>query len=199
MNRKYVGILILLLILVVTVSSCGNQTNAPSGGPPDPGPEETPAPVEVEKITFTTGELTVVVPKDWTVAGANETMDGYVQEDAKLDTIYLVKNMETEMDVFSKPGIQINYYDENVVMVGACKDFYENTADLDPIELENYTWEGYTGESMGYPLAILFANKENGGEDQFQVAVWMEMSSGDKITLQDEDVLEILASIKPAK
>jgi hypothetical protein len=52
---------------------------------------------------------------------------------------------------------------------------------------------------MGYPLAILFANKENGGEDQFQVAVWMEMSSGDKITLQDEDVLEILASIKPAK
>ena len=99
MNRKYVGILILLLILVVTVSSCGNQTNAPSGGPPDPGPEETPAPVEVEKITFTTGELTVVVPKDWTVAGANETMDGYVQEDAKLDTIYLVKNMETVFEL----------------------------------------------------------------------------------------------------
>lgn len=194
-------LLIFLLVVIVAITSCtkptGEEQSQQQSSPEEPATEQTPQ--AIEKVTFTTGEVTVTLPESWTATGANETMDGYIQEDASLSSIYLVKNMESEMDVFRNPGIQINYYNKDTQMRGVGKDFYENTADLDPLELDNYTWTGYTGESMGAPLAILFANYEKGEEDQFQVAVWFDMGGDDKITLEDDDVLEILSSIQPAK
>ena len=63
------------------------------------------------------------------------------------------------------------------------------------IKTEDYTWEGFTAKSLGYPIAILFTEV---GDKQIQVSITLE--NGDqKITLEDDDVLAILEGIKIKK
>lgn len=191
-TTKRLRILTALLVVVAAVSTAcgGDSTSSEESGRAESSQQ-------IETVPFTTGEMSIEVPPGWSVRGANDSMDGYVDETARMDLIYLVKNGDGEVDVFANPGFQVTYYDESVSMMGADKSMYEDTADLDPIELDNYTWTGFTGENFGKPLAILFANPDQGDGDQFQVAVWLDMGDGQKITLEDEDVLTILSSIKP--
>lgn len=198
-NRKQFIAVLLALLIVLTASACG-KSEAPTKAS-EPAVQETTtteaAPVE-EKVVFSTGTVKVNVPQDWIVIGANETMDGYNDKEANINGIYLCKGAKSDMDVFDFPGIQVTYYGANTIMLGATKDFYENTKDVDPINLDNYEWSGFSAESMGAPLTILFANPDDGEGDQFQVAVWQEMG-GKTIALDDADVLEIISSIQPAK
>lgn len=181
---------LLVLVVAIVLGACGSDPS------PDSAPSEKPS--EVEVTSFTTGEVSLEVPSGWTVVGANESMDGYDDEDEPLHRVYVVKSGEGEPDAFSNPGIQVTYFDEDVSMVEVSKGMYENTRDLDPISLDNYTWTGFAGESLGKPLAILVANPGQDDADQFQTAVWLNMGDGQEITLDDEDVLAILSSIQPA-
>jgi hypothetical protein len=184
-------VVVMTAVLALMVSSCGGDSAT------DPSSDKAADKVQVDSVTFTTGELSVDVPEGWSVRGANESMDGYVDESERLDLIYLVKSTDAEPDAFSNPGIQVTHYGADTVMVPVTESTYDNTADLDPITLDNYTWTGFTGESMGAPLVMLFANPDKGDEDQFQVAVWLEMGDGPAITLADDDVRAILSSIQP--
>lgn len=80
-------------------------------------------------------------------------------------------------------------------MMTPMKELYEETADLEPITIGNYTWNGFTGESIGTPIAILWTGEEGAG--QIQLTICLE--NGDKISLEDADVQAIIASITPSK
>lgn len=67
--------------------------------------------------------------------------------------------------------------------------------DLEPVTIGDYTWNGFTGKSIGTPIAVLWTGEE--GEDQIQLTICLK--NGDKISLEDADVQAIIASITPSK
>lgn len=190
--------LLVLLLLAITISACGGATptKADNEGTTTSAIVETEAEEKkIEGKTFNAGKVKTLVPEGWTALGAAENMEGYVEE-GRPDYIYLVKGVGEDINPFQVPGIQITYYAKDTEMLEVSKDFYDDTADLDSIDLENYTWEGYTGKSMGAPLAVLYANSDKPEDDQYQIAVWYKMGDGEEISLDDPDVLAILSSIQ---
>ncbi len=155
--------------------------------------------VEKTEVAFTTGEVEITLPDKWKVPGANETMDGYIDKEARTDMIQVVKNMKEELDIFDKPSIQINYYNKSTEMSKANKAYYKEAENIEPIQLANYTWNGYQADSLGPPLALLFANANKAEDDQFQVVICMNTGGkgAESISVKDEDVLAIISSIKP--
>ena len=88
---------------------------------------------------------------------------------------------DSEWDLFSKPYVQINYYPDNTMYTDT-KDFYDDTADLEPIQAGGYTWNGFTGTSLDTPMAVIWTT----GDGQLQVT--MSLGEDDPITATDADV-----------
>lgn len=200
-NRKFWVLLWFLLIVSMSLSACGKTVGVTKNidtTSVEESVSETEAEAAKEKVVFSTGKVQVTVPEGWLVVGANKSMDGYEDKAADVNSIYLCKGAKSAMEVFDFPGIQVNYYDPNNVMLGTTKDFYENAKDIEAMTLDNYTWSGFSAESVGAPLVLLLANPEEGDKDQFQVAVWLEMG-GKKMAMEDADVLEIISSLQPTK
>jgi hypothetical protein len=149
---------------------------------------------EAEEVTeeiFDGGNLSVIVPKGWAAFHGPDIFEEY-EEGYDPNVVQICKGGKSEVDLFTNPYIQIKYYGSDVEMWGTpSKDFYEETRDIEPMKLGNYTWEGFTGKSMDLPLALLWTED---GDDQFQVTVWQEVG-GEKIGLGDADVQVILSNM----
>ena len=97
-----------------------------------------------------------------------------------------------QMDMFSKPYMQINYYGADTTMMTPGKKWYDDTADLEPMNLGN-SHGMVSPVSAWVSIAILWTED---GDAQFQISIWLEMEDG-KISLDDADVQAIIASIQP--
>lgn len=146
-------------------------------------------PAEVKGETYDAGNVSALVPTGWKAFPATDLFDEY-DGDNNPNTLYIYKGAKNEFDMFSCPGITINYYEDATSFMSA-KSFYDDAADIDPVELGAYTWNGYTATSVDYPYTIL---EGTDGEAAIQVSILME--NGDKkISLEDVDVQAIIASI----
>ena len=135
---------------------------------------------------YDNGVIRVKVPKGWNAFG---TTDSEGKETLK--KIFVYKNAQNPMDIFSKAGITICYFSPKDYYLSP-KGFYDNVEELSPISLGEYLWEGYTCTSLGYPYTMLEGKNQKG---LFQVMMLME-NNGERLSLEDEDVVEILASIE---
>lgn len=182
--KKAFVFLLAMLICLAAFTGCGAKGSATNVAQ---------SPKEVKGETFDGGNLSALVPDGWMAFHGGDVFGDY-EEGYNPNVIQVCKGAKNEWDLFSKPYIQINYYGADTTMMAPDKDWYDNTADLDPMKLGDYTWNGFTGISADYPTAILWT--EDGG-DQFQISIWLEMEDG-KISLDDADVQAIIASIQPA-
>ena len=72
------------------------------------------------------------------------------------------------------------------------RDSYEDTVDVGPLALSNYTWDGFSSlRDDGQAIAILWAEE---GFNIFQATVYLE-EDAKTISLDDADVRAIIASI----
>ncbi len=146
--------------------------------------------------TFDAGNVNGTVPSGWKAFPVADTFDDY-EGDYDPNSFVLVKGGEEEWDMFTKPAITIMYYGEERTMLDPSftKEFYDGPQDIDELALDNYTWNGFTGESLGYDMALLWVED---GDHKFQVSLFMNPGDGE-ISLTDEDVLEIVESIAVSK
>jgi len=110
------------------------------------------------------------------------------------DVLNICKGGETVDDLLSKPFVRIDYYGPGTEMRGGLKDWYSDTEDLAPIQCGPYTWEGFTTTDYGL-MAVLTTQD---GEHQYQASIYLETDEG-SISLEDEDVQAILASVAPSE
>lgn len=134
--------------------------------------------------------IRVSCPAGWTLY---EIQDFWAEEEGAIDpdAWELRKGAVTDIDRYLTPGMTIHYYDEDDFQMTPSKDFYEEGKNLPPLEIGGRTWQVIGATSFEEAIAVLWIQ-----EDGKQVEVKVELENGDKtISLEDEDVLEIIASI----
>ncbi len=138
--------------------------------------------------TYDAGNVSVLVPDGWKAFPVTDVFEEY---DGEYDptAVQVCKGGEEEWDIFTKPYMQINYYPDNSMYVSS--DWYDNVVELEPMQIGGYTWNGFTGTSLDYPMAVLYTD----GDVQIQVSITLENTDG-KISLDDADVQAIIASIQ---
>ena len=192
-------LIILVLILALCLASCGGKRvagsdidesiaggddivkNVSGAGNDNAGSAAAPSGDE-----YNSGTISVIVPEGWMAF----PYYGMGSGDIDPDVISVNKGAKSEFDIQITPGLQItrNYHGS-----AANRDLYEETTDVGPLKLGNYTWQGFSGESYGYSFVILWTD----GDDSFQVTVWTDMG-GETISFDDGDVQGIIACISPA-
>ena len=195
--KKLTAILLALTLLLALAACGGDKPTEPAAQPttqntqnePSAANEEPSATGEIKGELYDAGNVTVFVPEGWK---AFPQADVFSDEEGAVnpDVLRVCKGGETDWDLFSKPNIQINYWGPSVTGMLTDKDWYDNAEDIDPITTGEHNWIGYKGESLGSKLIILF---EDLGNIQYQATLWYETDGG-SISLEDPDVLAILAS-----
>lgn len=179
--------LLMVLMMLFSFAACGGDDASESGADGE---------AAVKSEVYDAGNVSAAVPEGWKAFAVKDFMG----EDSNAndpDTFQIGKDAENDFDLFSKPYIKITYFDKETTVMKVTKDFYENGADLKAIKAGALTWEGFTADSAGNKLAVLFAVDEATGA-QFQADVWLKTTAGE-ISLEDADVLAILGSVKEAK
>lgn len=177
--------MMLVLVMVFAFVACGEDAAPASDGGENAS--------EITGEVYDAGNVQVLAPAGWKAFGVS---DVFAEEENAMDpdVVQVCKGGETEMDLWSKPYIQINYYGPDTDMMQPSKDFYDNAEDIEPLTAGSYTWTGFTCESLGSAIAILWAED---GEHQYQASVYLE-AGGQSISLNDADVQAILASVTPS-
>lgn len=178
--KKIISLLLVAIVAVAMLAGC-------SGGakPTDPA--------DVKGETFEGGNVSALVPDGWMGFHGADYFGDY-EEGYDPNVIQIAKGAKSEIDMLSKPYLMINFYaDANAF--SSSKSFYADAKDIEPIELGNYSWTGFTVENAGYPTAVLEATD---GTITIQVTAILE-NGNEKISLDDADVQAIIASITPAK
>lgn len=129
-----------------------------------------------QNAVYQTKLLSVEVPKGWK----------FVDNQEKADSAYIYKG---EKEAMESPAVVITYCDPDTQMLSP-RAAYQNTKDIDPVTIGDYTWEGFTAESFDYPITVLLLKKPH----QLQVVLFKEVE-GQKINLEDDDVQTIIRSI----
>lgn len=173
--------LMLALLMILSMAACGG------GG----GGKTSDEPETVKGEIYNAGILSALVPNGWKAFGV---VDQWAEKEGamKPDYFQIGKGAKEDYDLYSKPSVAIQYYDEGTDMMVPDKSFYEEAKDVADIELGGRTWSGFTGKSMNAPLMILWTGEAGG--DQFQVVIWLDMGDG-TISVDDADVQAIIASI----
>ena len=189
MKKMWLMLVAALLCAVLLVGCGGSQ---PEGAPaPENSVSEESTPSAAGEL-YDTGSFQVEVAAAWT---AFPVSDLFSEEEDAIDptALSICKDATSDWSTLTNPNLRIDYYGPDTAMMQPDSSWYDDAADLEPIELDNYTWNGFTAVSMDYPMAILWAED---GDHQFQVSVWLEMDNG-AITLEDADLLAMLGSIRP--
>lgn len=179
--------LLLVVLMVLSLVACGGE-DKPEGGKTDEGGN---AVAEVKGEVYDTGIFKTLIPEGWK---AFPVSDMFSEEENATDPekLQIIKGGETEWDLFSKPYVAINIFPNNSLLTPS-KDWYDNAADLEPLAIGGYTWNGFTAESAGVPMAMLWTEDAKGND--IQVTVMLKTTDGE-VTLEDADVRAIIESIQ---
>ena len=190
------ALILAALMCMVLLAGCGKEEEAAASETNKTektdmeASEKTDA--EVPGEIFDAGNVQALVPEGWK---AFPQSDAFSDEEGATDpdVITICKGAETDLDLMSKPFVRFDYYGPDTEMGGGMKDWYSNVEDLEPIQCGPYTWEGFTTTDYGL-MAVLTAED---GKHQYQASVYLKTDDG-SISLEDDDVLAILASVKPS-
>lgn len=181
--KKWIA-LMLAAMLLLTLAACGGTTETPAAAES--------AETAVAGETYDAGQVSALVPGGWKAFPQHDVFSD--DPNAMLpDVINICKGGESDMDLFSKPYIRFDFGGANKTLYMADKDFYDDVKDLDPITTGSHTWNGFSCDNYGSKLTVLFCEE---GAIQYQASIFTETSGG-KISLEDADVLAILASVAP--
>ena len=195
---KRILAILLALCALLSLAACGGNTasgggTAASGSSAAPAQSSAPAkPEDVTGETYETGSFQALVPTGWKAFGVP---DIWADEDDVMDpdALRIIKGGESDMDVFSRPYIQLNFYGPDTTLWNPDMSFYDDGEELEPITVGGLTWVGFKAKSLGSTIVMLWTEDE---EIQYQASIFYEATNG-SISLEDVDVLAILGSVQP--
>ena len=129
-----------------------------------------------------TGVFKIEASGDWCIQ--KRKVDGSEQD----NQVYVIKDGE---DASSYANMLIIYYKDPSEYKDE-RSFYKDAADASPIEAGDRKWEGYTYSLFGSSEACYTAKEGSG----LWVCKFTLDTAGSKISVGDDDVKEILASLK---
>lgn len=178
--KKRILMVIITMILSIGLVACGG-----SGG-------SSGSVASVKGTTFDNGLFEVFVPDGWMAFHGADFFDEY-EEGYDPHVVNIGKGVKEESELFNKPMANISYSGEDYPLMIPTKDLYEDSKDIKDIEAGDYTWKGFTANSLGYPITVLYTEF-----DDKQIVVNITLENGDsKVSLEDADVLAILEGINP--
>lgn len=185
---KKLLVLLLVFAMLLSLVACGEENKSEKKESDQASTESQPT--EPKGTTYDTGEFQVFIPDGWY---AIPCTDVWAEEADVLDptALHICKGGDNDFDIFTKPYIRIDHYDENTMMGKPDKEWYDDGVDLEPFTTGEHTWTGFSATTLGYPIVVLWAQE---GGDEYQIAIYTDQEDG-KISIDDADVQEILASI----
>jgi len=209
--KKKMALLLVLCLLATIFTGCGkeepslqeavqqiNKNEQQPAAAPEAATEAAPKAPEKEKENiggelYDAGNVTVLVPAGWK---AFPETDVFAEEEDAMnpDVLNVSKGGQAEMDLFSKPYVRINYYGPSIQMGSPDASWYEDVKDIEPFTAGDHEWQGFTCDSLGTALAILWCEE---GNIQYQASIFLG-SGDDTISHEDADVQAILASVAPS-
>jgi len=190
--KKFLAIILAALLCVGLLAGCSNGKANGKGSKSGEVKEAEPA---IKTETFDAGNVKVEVPEGWKAFLAPAVFNDNPNE-TDPNIIRVIKGGTSDFDLFSKPYIQINYYGSDIEMMKVDKDFYEQAVELEPIKAGDHVWEGYKAKSLDTDIVMLYCEE---GDNQYSASVFVGDETKGTISVADEDVLLILASVKPSK
>lgn len=181
--------ILVILICLCVFAACGFSDGDDSANSVDKNDtvKENAAPVDT---VYDVGEITVAVPEGWK---AFNNIDIHAEDPCTISkcSINVCKGGVVDTDIFTKPYIKLDYRGKDIYLAPPIKLFYDNVIDITPFELGGRTWEGFSCDSLGYPIVMLYIDE---GNDQYMVTISCGQSD-DAISLEDEEVRRIIASL----
>ena len=180
--KRMIAFMMAMVLCLSMLAACGGSEGEAADG-------------EIKGDVFDAGNVSALVPKGWK---AFPVTDAWAEEEGAMDPnqVSICKDGDSEWDLFSKPYISVIYYGADEELYPPDSSWYDNPVDIEDIKLSNLTWEGYTADSFGVPMAILWA--DDGAGNEYQANIVLKTDEGE-ISLDDADVLAILESVKPSK
>ena len=171
---KKVTSVFMAFVLLLALTAC--NSGGASGG----------AKAEIKGENKEVGDFSVLVPEGWM---------GYDMELSGEPITYktqIYKGAKEEIDMWSTPSVQITYWkDSEEDILTSAKSAYDDTKDMDPVTIGDYTWKGFTGTNSDKPVTYLYSVEAG----PFGVAVYTDVN-GKTISLEDADFQAIMASLK---
>ena len=197
--KKTLAIILVLLLSISMLAGCGNSNSGGNSGTTESTlPAETSAPESttaggVTGEIYSTGEFSVLIPDGWkafptyTNGDVNKPVTGRLSVFKGIEEIIGMRG--------GGPGFNVTHYEKGKTVILVSKDKFDDAVDLQPIALDNYTWEGLTGtySTMG-PCVYAWTTPQETDVDKFEVYIWLT-GQGGEISFDDADVQAILASI----
>lgn len=188
-------IIAVFILCVILLAGCGEKTTDSE----KPKMETDTAVMETETVKpeipgemYDTGEFRALVPEGWK---AFPIMDVFSEDNAEDTSCFnIIKEGTSDLDLFSKPYVRLDYYGPDTMMMKPSSEYYENVQEVADMQLGTHSWTGFIGEDGYGKSAILWMEE---GEIQCQAIIWLEVENK-KITLEDADVQAILASVEPS-
>lgn len=193
---KKLSCTLLTLTLLLSLGACGDR-----GGTSSPAASTAPAAQTASAQApaggsstageaYDTGNFKVLVPDGWKAFPQHDVFSDDPNA-MNPNIIQIGKGAASDMDLYSKPAITVNYAGRGTTMMAPSRDFYDDVEDMADITTGDHVWSAFRCVSMGQKLYMLF---EDQGKIQFQAAVTYETDGG-SVSLDDADVRAILASI----
>jgi hypothetical protein len=139
-----------------------------------------------------TGEVSALCPDGWTNVGADD-IDAAEPGKAATNEFRFVKGGADQEALLTNAYI-------NIVFHGPSSDFmqtdpnewYDGVTDLEDFTTGEYTWSGYSAQSLGVPFVYVSAES-----DGCTIEAWLYTREGSEnsASITDPDVLAILQSI----
>lgn len=143
----------------------------------------------MESREFNNGVYAFDLPSGWSVFPGIDSGGKTVQT-----KLHIYKDAITPSDVFTHAGITVCQVDLRLGFFST-RFFYDNTCDIDDVELGGIVWKGYTCTSFGYPYTMLECLM-----DKIIISLMILMKNGEHtISFDDEDVRKIISTIRLAE
>ncbi|MBQ7500946.1 MAG: hypothetical protein IJT91_08635 [Clostridia bacterium] len=188
-------------LLAASLCSCGKKTEITTvdGGGTEETTQEGTVAVWSEEVkdggesVCDAGKISVTVPEGWKAFAVSDMMGDYNSEHNP-NAINVYKGAINQLDTRSTPYIEIRYYsaDSTEFNAGTQKDLYTEVIDIDPTEIGDRTWSGFSGVNGTTPVAVLTSTEKDGGK--LVLTLFMNVN-GSTISLEDEDVDGIISAI----
>ena len=208
LNIKKAFCILLSFMLMLSITACGGddepkETEKNDNGKPDTSvstePDTTAS--EITGEIYDTGELRALVPDGWAAFPIPDVFAD-APDAVKTSCFHIIKGGVSDRDIHAKPYIRLECLEPDAQIADPDPALDKNVEDVGPLNLGGYSWNGYVFEDCfgGYgkpvigKMAVLWTEA---GSTRYEAVIRLEFNGQkEKISLEDDDVQAILASVQ---
>ena len=183
-----------VIAMIQIIALCALLTGCDSGTTADKA-------TEIKGNIYDTGEFQALIPEGWEAFPVPDVFSDTANA-VKTSCFYIIKGGVSAADIHAKPYIRLEYLDPGMQLADPDPALYKNIENVPPLDLGDFSWIGYVCEDCfggyGKPvigrMAVLWTETDS---IRYEAVIRLKFNGRkEKISLEDRDVLAILASVE---